>query len=122
MIFSHLTDLSFNRDWKQAIGFYIAYFVAIVLLAGVLGAVLGLATGNDSFDFGFSIGNIVAIVCSLGLAFAVLVQKNLTNQFSYLLLALLAGVLAVFSGAIGGLIPAAFFTTRKSAKKKKGKK
>jgi hypothetical protein len=113
-MFNKLTDLKYKRDTKQAFGFYVAYLIGIILLAMVSAAVLGVATGNqDNFQFGLRVGTFVAILSCLGLSFAILQKKKLLQNFGFILLALVSGVLALFGGAIVGLIPVAYFTTRK---------
>jgi hypothetical protein len=64
------------------------------------------------YNLGLIIGNIVAIVVSLGVSFLILKEKNLLGNFSFVLLAFFSGVLAIFLGGLGGLIPAAYLTTK----------
>ncbi|RPJ75173.1 MAG: hypothetical protein EHM20_09395 [Alphaproteobacteria bacterium] len=67
---------------------------------------------NNTYNFGLIIGNVVAIVFSLGVSFLILKEKNLLGNFGFILLALLSGLLAIFLGGFGGLIPAAYLTTK----------
>lgn len=67
---------------------------------------------NDDYNFGLIIGNIVAVIVSLGVSFLVLKEKKLLGNFVFILLALLSGLLAIFLGGLGGLIPAAYLTTK----------
>ncbi|MBU0569816.1 hypothetical protein KKB40_03470 [Patescibacteria group bacterium] len=84
------------------------------MVVGAIFAGVGvLVTQNDTFDFGLRIGNIIAIIISIGLSFLILKEKKLLSNFGFILLALLSGLLALFIGGLGGLIPAAFLTTRK---------
>lgn len=114
-MFANLTDLSFNRTTKQAIGFYLAYFLLIILVAGLLGAIAGIISGEttSAYSLGLKIGNITAIIGSVGLSLLVVNKKKL-KDFKYIFLVLLAGLFAVFLGALLGLIPAAYLTTRQS--------
>lgn len=112
-MFKKLTDFSYKRNTLEALGFYIAYLIILTVSAFIIGAVLGTATGNeDNFAFGAKIGVIFAIIAILCLSFVVLSKKKLTNNFSYLLLGLLSGVLAYFGGGLLGLIPVAYLTTK----------
>lgn len=115
-MFKHLTNFGYTRTANQAIGFYVAYLLLTIVAAGLLAGTLGVLTGNDSFQFGARIGAFTAIVVSVLLCFVILKQKHLLNNFGYILLALIAGVVAFFAGGLGGLIPAAYLTTRKATK------
>lgn len=116
-MFSKLTDFGFKRDSKQAFGFYIAYIIFIIFLAAVAGAITGAILGSQgdsaaNFQLGLRIGSIVGIVGPLILSFLVLYRKNLHTNFGLLLIAFLSAVLGVFGGALLGLIPTAFLTTK----------
>ncbi len=115
-MFTNLTKFSYQRSTKEAVGFYIAYLVLIMLSGGILAGILGFLispTGN-SFEFGMRIGGIVAIIFSLGISFLILKEKKLLNSFKFILILLLSGLFAILLGGIGGLIPAAYLTTRPS--------
>lgn len=64
------------------------------------------------YNLGIIIGNIVAIVVSIGVSFLILKEKNLLGNLGFVLLALFSGILAAFFGGLGGLIPAAYLTTK----------
>ena len=116
-MFQNLTNFGYQRSTKEAIGFYLAYLVLLAIVAGVLAGTLAVAMQlSDSFNFGLMVGNIFAVVASSGISFLILNEKNLLNRFEFILLALLAGLLALFIGALGGLIPAAFLTTRPASR------
>ena len=111
-MFIKLTDLSFKRDLKQAIGFYIAYLLLLIILSAVLGGVYALATGQDSLEAGVTFGTTIAIVSSLVLSFAIIFKKNLLTNYLFIVVALLSGVIAFIGGGLLGLIPAAFLSTK----------
>jgi hypothetical protein len=113
-IFNNLTDFGYQRSTKEAIGFYIAYLFLIIIIGLLLGFGLGAIVQNNTYNFGLAIGNIVAIVVSLGVSFLILKEKRLLGNFGFVLLALLSGLLAIFLGGLGGLIPAAYLTTKPS--------
>lgn len=110
-MFKKLTDLAYKRTAIEAFGFYLAYLLFIVLVAAIMGGVSGLL-GFSSFYSGIKMGAVLGIIFALLLSFLILKAKNILGNFSYILLALLAGVLAVFGGAILGLIPTAYLTTK----------
>ncbi len=107
-----MTDFSFKRSRKQALGFYLGYLVLIVLVGAVVGALFGLISGGGNLDLVLRIGNIMAILLALGLSFAILSKKKLTDNFGLILVALLSGLLAFVGGGILGLIPVAYLSTK----------
>jgi asparagine N-glycosylation enzyme membrane subunit Stt3 len=111
-MFTNLTDYKRKRKVKEAIGFYIAHFIVLLLLIMGLTFFLALITGNNKSDFAFKTGNALAILLSLIYSFLILKEKKLTGKFSYLLIAVASGVLAAFGGLFLGLIPAAYLTTK----------
>lgn len=113
-MFKHLTNLGYKRNAKEAIGFYIAYLMLIIMAAFLLGSALGIVMdASYSFNFGLKVGNVTAIIITVVTAFLILKEKKLLSNFGYILLVLLSVILAVFLGGLGGLIPVAFLTTRK---------
>ena len=122
-MFSHLTDFSYTRNWKGAVGFYLAFMLLGLLglfIIGVAGAIINPpppgASYADGFQagvqFGMHIGIILITLYSLAISFVVLFKKNLQKRFWYVLLALVSGIAALFGGALLGLIIPAFLTTR----------
>lgn len=111
-MFSNLTDLSYTRNFKQAVGFYIAYLILIVIAAALLGGLFGVVAGNNSFDAGVNVGTYLAVIFSVTISFAILYKKKLIGNFVYLIIAIAAGVLALFGGGLLGIIPAAFLSTK----------
>lgn len=116
-MFKHLTNFGYKRNAKEAIGFYIAYLILIIMAAFLLGSALGIVMGAFyGFNFGLiglKVGNVIAIIITVVTAFLILKEKKLLSNFGYILLVLLSGILAVYLGCLGGLIPVAFLTTRK---------
>lgn len=111
-MFKNLTDFSYKRTNKEAFGFYLAYFLLLVLIGFLIGAVIGIVSTENAFQLGLRAGQVFAIIFTVGLSFMVLSKKKLLNKFGYILLALLAGVLAIFGGALLGLIPVAYLTKK----------
>ena len=112
-MFKNLTSFGYQRSTVEAVGFYLTYLLLLMIAAGGLASMLGVAMGqSDNFNFGLIVGNMLAVISCSGISFLILKEKKLLSNYGFILLALLAGVLAFFIGAIGGLIPAAFLTTR----------
>lgn len=111
-MFKNLTNFAYQRTPKEAVGFYIAFLVLIMLIAAIMGGVLALVMPNFSFNSGVRIGTICALISSLGLSFVILKEKKSLGNFSLILLALLSGLLSLLAGGLGGLIPVAYLTTR----------
>ena len=113
-MFKNLTNVKYKRTAKEALGFYLAYFFLALLIGGLAGALVGgLANQRSVFDMSLRVGNVVAIIFSAGISYYILKAKKLTNRYGFLVLAILAGILAGFGGALLGLIPAAYLTTKK---------
>jgi hypothetical protein len=116
-MFKKLGDLSVKRDWLGAIGFYLAYFFLGILIAMILGA---LFSNNSSG--GLVLGQKMAIIYCPLIALLILRAKKSLNNIPLLIVALLSGVIAVFIGMLGGLIPTAYLTTVAGTKKTTKKK
>ena len=106
-MFSQLFNLEYERDGKEAFGFYLAYFLLFILSSGLLGGVFA-----SDYDSGVILGQYLAIIAVTGLSFMILFKKNQINNFGLVLIAIVAGIAAVFGGALLGLIPTAYLTTR----------
>jgi hypothetical protein len=112
-MFKQLTNFSYERNVKEAIGLYLAYLLLIVILAIVVGWLVRLTLGD--YILGISLrgaGNIVAIISSLVIALLIVKKKKLFGNFINILLILLSGVLAILGGGLLGLIPVAYLSTR----------
>lgn len=116
-MFQDLANFGLKRTGIQAVGFYIAYLVLIVVLAAVIGGITGVVTGSNSFEFGLRLGQLVAIAGSMFIAYKITSEKKIEKEFSSILMVGLGGLLAVFGGGLLGLIPAAYLSTQKGAKK-----
>ncbi|MDR2431475.1 MAG: hypothetical protein LBD99_04405 [Candidatus Margulisbacteria bacterium] len=116
-MFKKLTDLAYKRTGWQAAGFYLAYLVLGILLSGLLGGISGMFVGAERAEYsGAVVGGTAVVFFTIGLALGILQKKKLLGNFGCLLLVLFAGLLALFLGGLGGLIPVAFLTTRKPRK------
>lgn len=118
-MFNNLANFAYKRNWKEAIGFYLAFLLVGLIFGAIGGALSGIqskaTTFSEGFNAGLGIGVIVGVVYSLIISFIVLVQRKLYSNFGYIILALLSGLLAVFGGGLLGMIIPAFMTTRGAA-------
>lgn len=103
-----------TRTPLQAFGFYCAYVLLVIVLAIILSAVamwvFDLPSSQDDFFLGVRIGSVVAALSSLALM-AEMIRAKKFRSLWYILPVLLSGVLGLFFGAIGGLIPLAYLST-----------
>ena len=110
-MFKQLSNLAYQRTAIEAVGFYIAYLLLCILLGGVGGGIAGLFA-DDPFQAGLVVGSIIGVVFCSTLALAVAIQKRVLNDFVSWILIVLAVLLAILLGGIGGLIPIAVLSTR----------
>jgi hypothetical protein len=114
----NLTNFSSKKNWKQALIFYLAYFLLglfITLLASLPEAMLGLVSGaNLEILRKLHVGLIVSVIFCWIISGILLKNKKLFYNFGYIILALLSGVLAYFGGLLLGLIIPAIITTKQS--------
>jgi len=119
-MFKHLSNLAYQRNWKQAIGFYLVYLFGLSFLSGVIGAAASVLVAKlgfqgsfaQGFELGMTIGTAVAALSSWLIAFMILIQKKLLANPFFLILAVLSGPLGYLGGSLLGLIPLAYLTTR----------
>lgn len=111
-MFKNLTDYGYQRNAKEAIGFYLAYLFLIIFSCGMLGGLIGMITQSGDFSLGVRVGTIMAIMAAVVLSFLILKEKKSLDNIGCLLLAIISAVLAFFSGGLGGLIPVAYLTSK----------
>ena len=107
-MFKDLFNFKKERNGSEALGFYLAFFGILLISAGVLGALLML-----DFNASVIVGQRFAIIACIALSFVVLYKKNQLKNYGLVIVALLSGICAAFSGALLGLIPVAYLTTKK---------
>ena len=115
-MFKKLTEFSYKRTALEAVGFYLAWLVLLLLTGALAGVFIGSAVPPEkALSYSLIAGQTLAFVMCPTLSGLILAQKKLYS-FGYILLVILTGFVALL-GAVCGLIPAAFLTTRKSAQK-----
>lgn len=113
-MFSKLGNLELKRNWKQAFGFYLAYGFLGFLFGVLAGGMVGALDPDHAQQLGAKAGRIVGVLYCLALAAITASKKSLLSSFKVLVLVVLSPLIALFLGAIGGLIPVAYLTTRSS--------
>lgn len=119
-MFKKLTDFSYQRNRKEAFGFYLAYLFLALLIGAIFGALLGTSSGATTFQEGFetvtksSVIPVVAVLYVTVISLLVYVKRKLYHRFRYVILILVTILLVILGGAILGLIIPACMTTRKT--------
>jgi hypothetical protein len=115
-MFQHLTDFAYQRTKKQAFGFYIAYFALIVAIGGLIGFFIAAISPSQKDTGGtiFSVVYSLTILAPFLLALTVAFSKRIYTQVFVVLLIVLSGVFGSIAGAMLGLIPVAYLTTREN--------
>lgn len=117
-MFKNITDYAYQRSKKEAFGFYLAYLLGGIVLGGIAGglsAVVTGASGEDAFHVSLRAGTAVGVLYSMALSVIVIKNKKLSSGLDYSMV-LIAGIVALFIGSLGGVIPAAWLTTRTNGK------
>ena len=113
-MFNNLTDFAFKRNWKEALGFYLAYLALALLIAIILGipAILsGLVDINNYAQLTKIAAYFSCIYCAT-ISIFILTKKQLWNNLEYILLGLLGILLGVGTGVLLGMVVPAFLTTK----------
>lgn len=118
-MFNELTNFALTRGSKEAFGFYCAYFLLIIIGAMAFSAAVGgLFFQNMNPEHGFllgqRIGAVVALIACMFLAYRVLESKQLMKNFSSYMYLVATALFALLGGALLGMIPVAYLTTKKS--------
>ena len=117
-MFNNLTDFSYKRNLKEAIGFYLAYLFLAIILAIILclPAVISGAININNYKINGSFleftAYFVCIYCAI-ISGLLLTKKKLWNNLGYILLSLLGVLLGISTGLFLGLLIPAFLTTIK---------
>jgi hypothetical protein len=121
IMFKRLSDFGYTRTFREAVGFYLAYLLLLIIAGAVAAYLFGGVNTFNNFYAGVDIGSVVAVIGSIIITYLVFQKKKSVGSFSSLLLSLLAGVLAMTGGAVLGLLIPAVITTTKAKGIKKRK-
>lgn len=118
-MFQHLTNFGYKRNLKEAVGFYLAYLLFVMICSFLVTVIFSLATGvgaeeslQESMNIGIRYGSVVGMISSIGISTLMVWKKGLLGEFKYLVVILISGILAFFGGGVLGLIPAAYLSTK----------
>jgi len=119
-MFSETMNFSFQRNWLQAIGFYLVYLVVGLLIFATLGAILGKILGLRGYS-----GDEIFEISNLGGQFAtipyqlligvLLIRKRKKEPLNFILV-IASVLLSTLLGSIGGLVPLAILSMRQVEK------
>jgi len=113
-MFENLFDFAYVRSTRQAVGFYIAYFVLMVTFLFIAGVILAL-----DFVEGFRVGSTIAMIYCPVLSLIIVVKKGgLGGKGTFMVLLSFIG--ANVGGGLIGIIPAAYLTRKLSLTDKTG--
>jgi hypothetical protein len=118
-MFRNVLDYGYKRTTLQAVGFYIAHLVILILISGIAGGIYGVITETprdveQAYGAIVRVGHAAGVLMCLVVSFAIIRKKKMTNNIGYVFLALSSGLFALLLGGILGLIPPAILTTRDS--------
>ena len=121
-MFTNLTQFGFVRTRKQAFGFYLAWLLVTIIVAGLAGVLIGsfTATPGGTFAQGYREGAPVGatagvIICTI-FVISILNAKKMFSHFSSILFIVGTIALSLVGGGILGLIIPAYLTTRPATK------
>ena len=115
-MFKHLANFSYQRNKKEALGFYLTYLLLFVIIGAIVASIIGIATNtvpknfSDTFTKGEEVGAVIVGLGSAALSIAILSAKK-ESRYWLVLLALIGGMLCLFGGGLFGFIVPAYFTT-----------
>ncbi len=107
-----VTDFGRLRNRQEAALLYLISMVTLLIVEAVVGGALSLFAGTSALTSLF-VANLLAVVVCFWFGFRILQAKNHLDNGGYWMLVLLAGLLALPTGPMLGMIPIAFLTTRK---------
>ena len=117
-MFKNLTDFSYERNRNEAFGFYVAWGLLSVLLAALVGTFFTLSFNLSSIptselsSLGARVGTLVAFFVVLFISVKIAYAKKLLSNFKTIILIVLAGLCALFGGALLGFLIPAYLSTR----------
>lgn len=104
-------NLSMKRNWKEAIVFYVAYLLLLLLICFLTGVIIGVFNPNYSVETVEKIATFIIAAYCIILYFAVYFKKKMSS-FPFIILGLVAAIISFLLGEILALIIVAFLTTR----------
>ena len=112
-MFTNLKDFSKHRTLKEAVGFYLAYLI-LGMLVGALSALVFAPQGNsdaETIQNATRVGMVIAPLYSAAITILVVVKREQKSAVGFLAIGL-SLVLGYLGGAMLGLLPASYLTTK----------
>jgi hypothetical protein len=107
-MFGEIMNFNYQRSAKQAFGWYLMYVLVGIVIGGVSAYLAGVF--NPDFDQGYNVGRFSAVPFNILLGTLLIWHRK--KDAPNLLLVLAGAILSSFAGALGGLIPLAFLSSR----------
>lgn len=126
-MFEKLTEFGYARSKKQALGFYLAWFLMLFLVVMALGFVFIIASPQDlteaqANDLGARVGNLVAVIVCTGLSYAICKAKGFAATFGGVVAVVGTVILSALGGGLIGMIVPAVLSAKSKAGTKRAKK
>jgi len=112
-MFAEIMNFNYRRSAKQAFGWYLMYLLVGIVIGAVSGYLAGIFTTggfNEGFNVGRLAGQFSAVPFNILLGTLLIWKRK--KDVANLLLVLAAVLLSAIAGALGGLIPLAFLSSR----------
>jgi uncharacterized membrane protein YeaQ/YmgE (transglycosylase-associated protein family) len=110
-MFGEIMNFNYQRSAKQAFGWYLMYVLVGLVLGAVSGYLAGLfVKADEGFNIGRLAGQFSAV--PLNILLGTLLIWHRKKSAPNLLLVLAGAILSAIGGALGGLIPLAFLSSR----------
>lgn len=110
MLFERLFDYSCQRTFPQAVVFYVAHIMLLIMIAVVVQFIFGLRTAALSED---TVGISIALLFSVLTSFLIIFKKRRLGNIRAVFLIILSGICAYVGGGLLGYIPVAYASTIK---------
>lgn len=104
-------NLSMKRNWKEAIVFYVAYLLLLLLICFLTGLIIGVFNPNYSVETVEKIATFIIAAYCIILYFTVYFKKKMSS-FPFIILGLVTAIISFLLGEILALIIVAFLTTQ----------
>lgn len=112
-MFQNLMDLSYKRTKLQAVGFYFAFLILIMLLGGTIAGIYSISSHlpkPQTIANCKIIGAYTALIMIPFLTIAVFCAKRLFKSYLSYIVILLSIIFTAVGGGLFGMIPTAILT------------
>ena len=117
-MFNDLFLFEKDRTPKEALGFYLVYFLLTGLFGGLLSYLFFPYDPSmpltESFQAGAAVGQYTGTIFCLALSFMILYKKKKLKSFGLVIIGILSGICAFLLGGFLGLVLTTYLTTIKT--------